>query len=178
MIQTNSYKNILAHGIQKLTAENHFAQFIRYLISGFLVGLFYFVLGLAFVELVKLDMPIAVTLAYLVTTPFAFALHKTFTFKTENSLSEEILRFVLVGVVLFVLSKVLQTYVSLPIPVFLQIIFFWLLGSILNYLAYKFWVFSIKKQDITPSMPTKKNINLNKKRTKRGGLRKRSKNGG
>jgi putative flippase GtrA len=130
------------------------------------------VLGLLFVESVKLDMPIAVILAYLITTPFAFALHKTFTFKTKNSLSEEVPRFVLVGVVLFVLSKALQIYVSLPIPVFLQIIFFWLLGSVLNYLAYKFWVFSIKKQKVVSANSTINKRRKSKRKQKKFGYKK------
>lgn len=136
--------------------ENHFVAFwfkvkhgphpisllIRYFISGLFVGIFYVLLGYVFSMLVGLSMPISVTLAYIATTPLAFALQKKFTFKSGNSLYKELPRFIVVGVLLLALSTAAHKYVILPIPLIAQLFAFWLLSSILNFLAYKFWVFS------------------------------------
>lgn len=118
---------------------------IRYFITGLLVGIFYVLFGYMLSNWVGLSVPIAVTLSYIVTTPIAFTLQKKFTFKSANALSEEFPRFIAVGMLLLGLSTVAHKFVILPIPLILKLLAFWLLSSILNFVAYRFWVFSIGK---------------------------------
>lgn len=118
------------------------ALLIRYLISGLFVGIFYVLLGYGLSRWIGLSMPVSVTLSYIATTPMAFTLHKKFTFKSNYKLSKELPRFVVVGLLLLVLSAVANKFVILPVPLVAQLFFYWLLSSILNFLAYKFWVFS------------------------------------
>jgi putative flippase GtrA len=115
---------------------------IRYGISGLFVGIFYVLLGYLLSNWIGLSVPIAVTLSYIVTTPIAFTLQKKFTFKSDIALSKELPRFIVVGIFLLALSTVTHKFVILPIPLIMQLFVFWLLSSILNFLAYKFWVFS------------------------------------
>lgn len=118
---------------------------IRYGISGLAVGIFYVLIGYLLANWVGLSMPISVTLSYIVTTPVAFTLQKRFTFKSDRALSKELPRFITVGVLLLASSTAANKFIVLPIPLLAQLFAFWLLSSILNFLAYKFWVFTHEK---------------------------------
>jgi putative flippase GtrA len=142
------------HNVQKVKNEfsslwygvkysSHFVSLlIRYSISGLFVGIFYVFFGYLLSKWVGLSLPISVTLSYIVTTPVAFTLQKRFTFKSDRALSKELPRFILVGFILLAMSSATQTFVTLPMPLMLQLFAFWMLSSLLNFLAYKFWVFS------------------------------------
>jgi len=122
-------------------SKQNLAVLIRYAIAGVFVGIFYVIIGYVLSNWFEFSVPISVTLSYLLTTPVAFILQKTFTFKSARALSQELPRFILVGAMLLILSSAANKYVVLPIPLILNIVIFWLISSILNFLAYKFWVF-------------------------------------
>jgi len=130
------YLNILNHSSAIMPL------LIRYSISGFFVGIFYVFLGYALSAWVGFNIPISVTLSYVATTPIAFALQKKFTFKSNDALITELPRFIVVGIFLLALSTAAHKYVILPIPLIIQLFIFWLISSILNFLGYKFWVFT------------------------------------
>ena len=125
-----------------LHQRSHSALLLRYIISGLFVGLIYVYLGYFLLTIVGVNTPASITLAYIVTTPLAFFLHKKFTFKSDSSLTKEIPRFILVGFLLFLLSSLSNKYITVSIYPLLQIGIFWILGSLLNFLAYRFWVFN------------------------------------
>lgn len=118
---------------------------IRYSIAGLFVGIFYVLIGYLLSNWIGLSMPVSVTLSYIITTPVAFTLQKRFTFKSDCALSRELPRFITVGVLLLAASTAANKFIVLPIPLLAQLFAFWLLSSILNFLAYKFWVFTQNK---------------------------------
>lgn len=131
--------NILLSNL--LHERSHCALLLRYIFSGLLVGLIYVYLGYFLLTILSVNTPTSITLAYIVTTPLAFFLHKKFTFKSESTLVKEVPRFILVGFLLFILSSLSNKYITVSIYPLLQIGIFWILGSLLNFIAYKFWVF-------------------------------------
>ena len=114
----------------------------RYFISGLSVGIIYVLLGYVLSNDFGVSMPVSVTLAYIATTPLAFTLQKRFTFKSNRSMRRELPRFITVGILILISAKLANQFVKLPVPLMVQLCIFWVLGSVLNFLAYKFWVFT------------------------------------
>ena len=56
-------------------------EFIRYIISGLIVGIFFIVFNYIFIYLLHFDLPISVTFSYILTTPISFILQRNFTFR-------------------------------------------------------------------------------------------------
>lgn len=142
-LNAQKIKNELPSLWYRVKHSPHFVSLlIRYSISGLFVGVFYVFLGYLLSKWAHVSVPISVTLSYIITTPMAFTLQKKFTFKSNCALSKELPRFILVGILLLGMSSAAQKFLILPIPLIFQFFAFWILSSLLNFLAYKFWVFS------------------------------------
>lgn len=116
-------------------------EFIRYIISGLIVGIFFIVFNYIFIYLLHFDLPISVTFSYILTTPISFILQRNFTFRNLDEPLTQIIRFLIVVISLLIISKLINQILSELMSVNSIIIFYWFVTSIVNFLVYKFYVF-------------------------------------
>lgn len=116
-------------------------EFVRYIISGLIVGIFFIIFNYIFVYLLHFDLPISVTFSYILTTPISFILQRNFTFRNLDEPLTQIIRFLIVVISLLIISKLINQILSELMSVNSIIIFYWFVTSIVNFLVYKFYVF-------------------------------------
>ncbi len=85
-------------------------SFIRYSIVGVLTVIIDYMLLYISFSLFNIEQNLSITLSYISASLFNFFMHKKYTFKSTDKASKEILKFVVIGVISYIITIVLINY--------------------------------------------------------------------
>ena len=113
----------------------------RYVVSGVLSGIpFLFIVWLLNVRF-ELNYEYSTLLAYIVTVPLAYVLHRRFTFQSIQKVRTEFAKFVITGAGFFAVSLILRNLNIETAPTATLLMVTWIAMALINYIVYRTWVF-------------------------------------
>lgn len=113
---------------------------VRYLIVGGVVGIAYYLISWLLLSLHLVSLGIAATVAFLVTSPIAYYLHRIVTFKKNRDIFQAT-RFASAAGVVFLLSYLVDIFIGESVSQNILIILTWGISSSINFFIYNVFVF-------------------------------------
>jgi len=116
-------------------------QFISYSIVGLISTILDFIIYYLLSSYTSLSMSSAKRISFIIGTTNSFIFNKKFSFKSNNGVAYELIRYFVVWTISFILNSLVHDYSSKIISGYVPFIVATFISICINFLGAKYWVF-------------------------------------